>query len=266
MTWRSGVSGRSAICPGMRRSSAAWSARSFPEALVSAPVRVGPSSCMASDSTSRAGGDQEVESDPAGTSSGVGAGWCLRDVSARARRLRRRTARSDRRPRRATVHPSPQSIRSITSVADRRCARTAPCPPADPRSRSPSTHEQDEDGTDFRRRATFPLYASDVRLLLWLREADTRHGGLEDGCKRAARAAPRVFPPLRTTGEPDTGEHENPEGFVVRVRSARSASRRSSGSSYSGGRSRTSTRAENTNPEIRSGSVTGSRQRAHWPR
>jgi len=67
------------------------------------------------------------------------------------------------------------------------------------------------------------------------------------------------------TGEPDTGEHENPEGFVVRVRTARrSAPRAITG--VSNGRSRTSTRADDALPQIRSGSVTGSRQRAHLPR
>jgi hypothetical protein len=64
-------------------------------------------------------------------------------------------------------------------------------------------------------------------------------------------------------GEPDTGEHENPEGFSVRTRSAAPSSpRQISGS----GRSRNTARIENTNPQIRSGSVTGSRQRAHLPR
>ena len=63
---------------------------------------------------------------------------------------------------------------------------------------------------------------------------------------------------------PETGELENPEGFVVRVRLHKPAVRRQVASS---GRSRV-TRIDNgsTNPEIRSGSVTGSRQRAHLPR
>lgn len=63
---------------------------------------------------------------------------------------------------------------------------------------------------------------------------------------------------------PETGELENPEGFVVRVRISKPSARRQVASS---GRSRV-IRAENTNanPEIRSGSVTGSRQRAHLPR
>ena len=70
-----------------------------------------------------------------------------------------------------------------------------------------------------------------------------------------------------TDGEgPETGEHENPEGFVVRVRLSRPTARRQVASSD---RSRAVLRSgsyENANPEIRSGSVTGSRQRAHLPR
>jgi hypothetical protein len=63
--------------------------------------------------------------------------------------------------------------------------------------------------------------------------------------------------------EPDTGEHENPEGLGVRVRvEARTAPRQIA----SGGRSHNASRIEDTNPQIRSGSVTGSRQRAHLPR
>jgi hypothetical protein len=65
------------------------------------------------------------------------------------------------------------------------------------------------------------------------------------------------------SGEPDSGECENPEGFSVRTRvAAPSAPRQVTGS----GRSRHTVRAENTHPQIRSGSVTGSRQRAHLPR
>ena len=67
--------------------------------------------------------------------------------------------------------------------------------------------------------------------------------------------------------EPDMGhggDHENPEGFAVRVRvsSRVSIPRQAAGS----GRSRSSNRMENSAPQIRSGSVTGSRQRAHLPR
>jgi hypothetical protein len=59
------------------------------------------------------------------------------------------------------------------------------------------------------------------------------------------------------------GDYENPEGIAVRVRVAKSSSPRQTASS---GRSHTSSRNENTTPQIRSGSVTGSRQRAHLPR
>ena len=61
-------------------------------------------------------------------------------------------------------------------------------------------------------------------------------------------------------------EQENPEGFVVRVRVSKPAARRQAASN---GRSHSSSHSgsyENANPEIRSGSVTGSRQRAHLPR
>jgi hypothetical protein len=68
-----------------------------------------------------------------------------------------------------------------------------------------------------------------------------------------------------TTGEPETGELENPEGFAVRVRVSRPAAPRHVASA-SDGRSRTSAHAEDARPQIRSGSVTGSRQRAHLPR
>ena len=69
------------------------------------------------------------------------------------------------------------------------------------------------------------------------------------------------------TGEPDTGEHENPEGVVVRARLGRSSLRRQAARvSRLGGRSHTLADEEDSNPQIRSGSVTGSRQRAHLPR
>jgi hypothetical protein len=68
-----------------------------------------------------------------------------------------------------------------------------------------------------------------------------------------------------TIGDHDTAEHENPEGFMVRVRLGRRASRRAARLA-SGGRSRVVTPLEDGLPEIRSGSVTGSRQRAHLPR
>jgi hypothetical protein len=71
---------------------------------------------------------------------------------------------------------------------------------------------------------------------------------------------------LHSATEGDSAEHENPEGVVVRVRSARQSVARRGTSSGSGGRSRTAQRTEEAQPEIRSGSVTGSRQRAHSPR
>ena len=58
-------------------------------------------------------------------------------------------------------------------------------------------------------------------------------------------------------------ELENPEGFVVRVRVAKTSTPRQA---VVTGRSRGTSRVESANPQIRSGSVTGSRQRAHLPR
>jgi hypothetical protein len=76
-----------------------------------------------------------------------------------------------------------------------------------------------------------------------------------------------------TTGEPETAELENPEGFVVRLRLTRTSVPRRQvtslarhplpGPRHSGGRSRTDTDLEDSGPQIRSGSVTGSRQRTH---
>jgi len=65
------------------------------------------------------------------------------------------------------------------------------------------------------------------------------------------------------SNEPDTGDYENAEGFGVRVRATSTSVPRQIAST---GRSRTTSRIESTNPQIRSGSVTGSRQRAHLPR
>jgi hypothetical protein len=64
------------------------------------------------------------------------------------------------------------------------------------------------------------------------------------------------------TGEPDTGEHENAEGLATRTRLTRSQTPRQFSSAR---RSRTPGN-EDARPQIRSGSVTGSRQRAHLPR
>ena len=70
-----------------------------------------------------------------------------------------------------------------------------------------------------------------------------------------------------TAGESDAGELENPEGFVVRIRTARpTAARQVSRMAHSRGRSITVSQAADANPQIRSGSVTGSRQRGHLPR
>ena len=73
--------------------------------------------------------------------------------------------------------------------------------------------------------------------------------------------------------EPDMGhggDHENPEGLTVRVRIPRRQKSRSIASpdrARFGGRShRTDPHSTDSRPEIRSGSVTGSRQRAHLPR
>jgi hypothetical protein len=68
-----------------------------------------------------------------------------------------------------------------------------------------------------------------------------------------------------TTGEAEVGDHENPEGLMVRVRAARTSVPRRVASAPAG-RSQATTRTESDAPQIRSGSVTGSRQRAHLPR
>ena len=65
------------------------------------------------------------------------------------------------------------------------------------------------------------------------------------------------------SGDADTGEHENPEGFGVRVRVSRPSVPRQMANR---GRSHSQSPIEDTRPQIRSGSVTGSRQRAHTPR
>ena len=76
-------------------------------------------------------------------------------------------------------------------------------------------------------------------------------------------------------GESDSGEHENPEGFIVRVRFPRhftprrmtGARRRVSGLRFGGRPHRTDSHlVEGRQPAIRSGSVTGSRQRSGLPR
>ncbi len=69
-----------------------------------------------------------------------------------------------------------------------------------------------------------------------------------------------------TTGEPDTGEHENPEGFIVRLRVVRPTASRQVSSMSHRGHSLATAHSDDDRPQIRSGSVTGSRQRAHLPR
>lgn len=67
-------------------------------------------------------------------------------------------------------------------------------------------------------------------------------------------------------GEPDTGEHENAEGFPVRTRLTRSATPRQFSSARRDRTTNGIAGIEDSRPQIRSGSVTGSRQRAHLPR
>ena len=65
------------------------------------------------------------------------------------------------------------------------------------------------------------------------------------------------------TGESDSTEYDSTEGFPVRFRVSKpSVPRQVAGA----GRSRSQSRMEDSRPQIRSGSVTGSRQRAHLPR
>ena len=65
------------------------------------------------------------------------------------------------------------------------------------------------------------------------------------------------------TGESDTTEYDSTEGFPVRFRVAKPSVPRQVASA---GRSRSQGRVEDSRPQIRSGSVIGSRQRAHLPR
>ena len=65
-------------------------------------------------------------------------------------------------------------------------------------------------------------------------------------------------------GDSDAGELENPEGFVVRFRAAKASVPRHQVASS--GRSLKRSTIDDSRPQIRSGSVTGSRQRSHLPR
>ena len=84
-----------------------------------------------------------------------------------------------------------------------------------------------------------------------------------DDCERRVRRR-GFFLHTPVDGETETAEYDNPEGVVVRVRIPRTATPRQVAAS--GGRSRSASQPEDTRPQIRSGSVTGSRQRAHLPR
>jgi hypothetical protein len=69
------------------------------------------------------------------------------------------------------------------------------------------------------------------------------------------------------TDETDAAEHEAPEGMTVRVRISRATSPRHVSGTTSAGRSRSPMHhPDESRPAIRSGSVTGSRQRAHLHR
>jgi len=65
------------------------------------------------------------------------------------------------------------------------------------------------------------------------------------------------------TGEPDSGDHENAEGVAIRTRLTRSETPRQFSSAR---RRRSEAGIEEGRSQIRSGNVTGSRQRAHLPR
>jgi hypothetical protein len=64
----------------------------------------------------------------------------------------------------------------------------------------------------------------------------------------------------------ETGEQDSSEGVTVRVRLPRSTAHRQFASSDEGRQVRAEARTDDERPQIRSGSVTGSRQRAHLPR
>ena len=64
--------------------------------------------------------------------------------------------------------------------------------------------------------------------------------------------------------EPETGDHENPEGVAVRVKVNRSPAPRQFASQ--GRQLRTAGRTDEGRSQIRSASATGSRPRAHSPR
>ena len=67
-------------------------------------------------------------------------------------------------------------------------------------------------------------------------------------------------------GEPDTGEHETAEGVATRTRITRSETPRQFASARRNPAEGGTAGLDDSRPQIRSGSVTGSRQRAHLPR
>ncbi len=84
---------------------------------------------------------------------------------------------------------------------------------------------------------------------------------------REPRVRRRGFFLHSDTGESDIAEHDDAEGFVVRTRTPRTSTRQSTRVVASGrSRSGLTGEAEESRPAIRSGSVTGSRQRSHLPR
>jgi hypothetical protein len=68
------------------------------------------------------------------------------------------------------------------------------------------------------------------------------------------------------TGEPDSGEHETAEGIATRTRITRSETPRQFASERRNRAEAGIPGIDENRPQIRSGSVTGSRQRAHLPR
>jgi hypothetical protein len=70
------------------------------------------------------------------------------------------------------------------------------------------------------------------------------------------------------SGDTDATEHDNPEGFNVRAHLPRTSNSHPPRAAVASGRSRTDAvlDADEGRPAIRSGSVTGSRQRSHLPR
>lgn len=68
------------------------------------------------------------------------------------------------------------------------------------------------------------------------------------------------------TGEPDSGEHETAEGVATRTRITHSETPRQFVSVRRNRAEAGIPGIDDSRPQIRSGSVTGSRQRAHSPR